>query len=72
MTKGIEDAYRYRVYEKDLDDYVYSSRYATMVKINRIGAEAIYPGVKISKSYLADGWTKKDFDPDKPSCKEAA
>lgn len=67
MTKGIEDAYRYRVYDKDLDDYVYSTRYATMVKINTIGAEPIYPGIKISKTYLADGWTKKDFDPKNPS-----
>jgi hypothetical protein len=38
MTMGIEDTYRYRVYDKDLDDYVYSTRYATMVKINRLAA----------------------------------
>lgn len=67
MVKGIQDAYRYRVYDKDLDDYVYSTRYATMVKIDRIGAEPIYPGIKISSTYLTDGWTKKDFDPNNPS-----
>ena len=67
MIKGIEDAYRYRTYDRDLDDYRYSTRYATMVKINRIGAEPIFPGIKISKTYLPDGWTKKDFDPDNPS-----
>lgn len=65
--KGIEDAYRYRKYDMDLDDYRCSTRYATIVKINRIAAEPIYPAVKISKTYLADGWTKKDFDPKNPS-----
>jgi hypothetical protein len=57
------------VYDKELDDYVYSTRCATMVKINMIGAERIYPGIKISKAYLADGWTRKDFDPKNPSWK---
>lgn len=67
MIKGIDDAYRYRMYDIERDDYRYSTRYATMVKINQIGAEPIYPGIKISKTYLADGWTKKNFDPSNPS-----
>ena len=67
MTAGIEDAYRYRIYDRDLDDYRYSTRYATMVKIKQIGAEPIYPGIRISKTYLMDGWTKKGFDPNNPS-----
>ena len=42
--KGIEDAYRYRMYDTNLDDYLYSTRYATMVKINRIGGRTYLSG----------------------------
>jgi len=48
------------------DDYVYSTRYATMHKINQIKADAVFPGRTIDRKYINDGWTKKGFDPDNP------
>jgi hypothetical protein len=64
---ALEEVYRYRVYDIMIDDYRYSTRYATMTQINRIRGEAVYPGAKIDSKYLKDGWTKKDFDPNNPS-----
>jgi hypothetical protein len=61
-----ETCYRFRVYDMATDDYVYSTRYATMTQINRIRAEAIYPGEYVHGKYLNDGWTKKGFDPKNP------
>lgn len=58
-----DDCARYRVYDMATDDYVYSTRYATMAQIKRIGAEALGPYVLIDKKHLTDGWTKKGFDP---------
>jgi hypothetical protein len=61
-----EPIYKYRKYDIASDDYVYSTRYATMGQINRIEAEAIGPTVKVVDSkHLTDGWTKKNFDPSK-------
>jgi hypothetical protein len=69
MTEMAEEAcYRYRVFDIMIDDYRYSTRYATMHKINRIHAEPVYStGVGIDEKYLTEGWTKKDFDPSSPS-----
>ena len=33
-----EHVYKYRKYDIAIDDYVYSTRYATMTQINRIGS----------------------------------
>ena len=62
-----EAVYRYRVYDIEIDDYRYSTRYATMHKINQIKADAVYPGVMIDPKYLKDGWTEKGFDPVNPT-----
>lgn len=60
--------YQYRVYDIKSDEYVYSSRYATMTQIKRIGAEPVHKtGIVIDTKYLTDGWTKKGFDPKNPS-----
>lgn len=59
-----ETVYKYRKYNIATDDYVYSTRYATMTQINRIEAEPIYDtGTIIDSRHLTDGWTKKNFDP---------
>ena len=44
---------RYRVYDKELDDYVYSSS-ATLLwsKSTRIGAEPIYPGDQDQQKHI--------------------
>lgn len=62
-----EDCYRYRVYDITTDEYIYGTRYATMGQINRIRAEAVMPGARIDVKYLAEGWTKKGFDPTNPA-----
>jgi hypothetical protein len=62
-----EACYRYRIYDITIDDYRYSTRYATNHKINRIHAEPVYPGVRIDEKYLTEGWTDKNFDPANPS-----
>jgi hypothetical protein len=58
-----EDVYKYRHYDITIDDYVYSTRYATMRKINQIGGEPVYPGFRLDAKHLIDGWTEKNFDP---------
>lgn len=61
-----EDVYKYRHYDIATDDYVYSTRYATMTQINRIRGEAIWPGIRLDAKYLIERrWTKKNFDPQK-------
>jgi hypothetical protein len=55
---ALEEVYRYGVYDIMIDDYRYSTRYATMRQINRVRGRAIYPGIKIDSKYLKDGWTK--------------
>ena len=62
----MERVYRYRCYDVHTDEYVYSTRYATMARINRIGAEAVHPSeIFLDSKYLKDGWTEKNFDPAK-------
>jgi hypothetical protein len=62
-----EMAYRYRVYDVAIDEYRYSTRYATMTQINRIGGQPLYEtGAEVSYKYLTEGWTKKGFDPNNP------
>jgi hypothetical protein len=59
-----KQVYKYRKYDNSIDDYVYSTRYATMTKINRIEAEPVYgTGIHLDGKYLTDGWTEKNFDP---------
>jgi hypothetical protein len=60
--------YRYRIYNAGTDETRTSTRMATKEKIKEIGCELI-PGSdrKIDAALLADGWTKKDFDPHKPA-----
>ena len=61
-----EQVYKYRHYDIITDDYVYSTRYATMTKINRIGAEPVHStGIFLDTKHLMDGWTEKNFDPQK-------
>jgi hypothetical protein len=61
-----EDVYHYCVYDITIDDYRYSTRYATLPRINKLGGEPIYPGTRIDAKHLTDGWTKKGFDPQNP------
>jgi hypothetical protein len=62
-----EVVYRYRIYDIATDEYIYSTRYATMKKINRIKAEPLdNTSVLIDPRYLDDGWTKKGFDANSP------
>ena len=49
---GKETFYKYRKYDTTSDDYVYSTRFATMTQIN---------GTVIDSKHMTDGWTKKDF-----------
>jgi hypothetical protein len=60
-----ETVYKYRKYDIRIDDYIYTSRYATMTQINRIEAEPVYStGIKLDRKHLLpEGWTEKDFDP---------
>ena len=54
---GKETVYKYRKYDITIDDYVYSTRYATMHQINRIEADLIYSNaISIDTKYLTDGW----------------
>ena len=63
-----KQVYKYRKYDNSFDDYVYSTRYATMTKINRIEAEPVYgTGIFLDDSHLTDDWTVKNFDPQKAS-----
>lgn len=63
MTEAV---YKYRHYDIASDDYVYSTRYATMNKIRRIGAEPVYStGIHLAAKYLVEGWTEKNFDPER-------
>jgi len=51
-----ETVYKYRRYNIVTDDYVYSSRYATMTQINRIDAEPVYStGIKLDTKHLPEG-----------------
>ena len=58
---------RYRVYDIATDEYIYSTRYASMGRIKLIGGEETGPRVMIERKYLDHGWTKKGFDPDNPA-----
>lgn len=67
----MEQVYKYRHYDIQSDEYVYSSRYATMHKINQIKGDPVYgTGIFLDAKYLKDGWTEKNFEP--PKNKEAA
>ena len=54
--------YRFRVYDVNRDDYVVSTRMATLEKIERIRGEPIRESeAMIDETLLADGWTEKNY-----------
>lgn len=54
--------YRYRVYDPHRDEYVVSTRMATLEKIERIHGEAIPESqAMIDQTHLVDGWTEKNY-----------
>lgn len=57
--------HRYRRYDTASDDYLNSTRMATLEQIERIGAEPV-PGTEadVDPKFLTDGWTAKDFNPE--------
>jgi hypothetical protein len=63
----VTKVYKYRVYDITIDDYRLSTRMATKEHIARIGGDLI-PGTEreIDPVLLRDGWTEKNFDPDRP------
>jgi len=58
--------YRYRVYDITSDDYRYSSRMATLERIEKIGGERLDDTeANIDEKLLTDGWTRRRFNPDR-------
>ena len=60
-----ETVFRFRKYDINGDDYVLSTRMATMLCIRQLGAEPVQGTSVLVDARLVDrnGWTAKDFVP---------
>jgi|ERR1700688_2192478 hypothetical protein len=57
-----KQVYKYRKYDISIDDYVYSTRYATVTKINRIEAEPVYgTGIHFRRQILDGRMDRKEL-----------
>jgi hypothetical protein len=58
--------YRYRVYDRSIDEYRLSTRMATREQIIRIQGEVVQGSdLDVDAALVHDGWTEKHFDPDR-------